>query len=141
MLFQIRHANEAEMENGCSQRGVGSTGLEYFDKMLDSARASGSNDGDACDGADGAGQLHVEAVLGAVAVHGCEEDFTGTRFLGFLRPGYGVFSRSIAPAGFLYFEMRAVVGLKNIGAAGIDGNYCSLRAELGGDLRDEGGVG
>src|SRR5260221_7694395 len=99
MLFEIGHADEAEMEDGSGEGRISSAGLEYLDKVLDGAGAPRGDDGNAGDGSDGTGKIHVKTILRAVAVHGSEEKFSSTSFLGFLRPGYGVSSGGVAAAG------------------------------------------
>ena len=45
-----------------------------------------------------ADQLEVEALLGAVGVHGVQQDFTHTAVLGFTHPFEGVQARSLLAA-------------------------------------------
>jgi len=131
MQFQIGHANEAEVENRGCQSSVRATRRKYFDEVFNGTRAAGSNHWDMRYGRNGSCEVHVEAVLGAITIHRCHEEFACARFLGLFRPFDCVFSCGIAAPGFLDFKVCAVVR-----ATGVNRDYRSLGAELGGDLRN-----
>ena len=65
------------MEDGRGQHGVG-TGLDRGREVLDRAGTARGDDRDRHLAAYRADQLEVEAVLGAVGVHGVEQDLAGT---------------------------------------------------------------
>ena len=77
---------------------------------------------------DGAGELDVEAVAGAVAVHRREQDLAGAQLLALGRPPHGVEPGRVAPA--VGEHLEAALGPP----AGVDGHDDALRAELPRDL-------
>ena len=67
-------------------------------EMIERADAAGRDDRDADRVGDRAGELEIEALAGAVAVHGGEQDFAGAQRHDFAREGHRVDAGRIPPA-------------------------------------------
>ena len=67
----------AEVEDGGGEHGAGVAVLHAIDEMVERADAARGDDRNGDGVGDGARQGEVEAGLGAVAIHGGEQDLAG----------------------------------------------------------------
>ena len=91
--------------------------------MIERADAAAGDDRNRNRVADGAGQLYVEAVSGAVPVHGGQEQFTRTQIRDLAGKLNGIDARRRTAAMGEDLPMVA-------NPLGVDGNHDALRAEL-----------
>src|SRR6185312_9334916 len=123
------------MEYRSGQSRVSLAAVEYLDKMLRIAGASGGNYRNLHGGADGRSQLAIEARASAVPVHRGKQDLSSAALLGFHGPLHGGASgRDPAPGDVNVITM-------SIGSqARVDGNDYRLRSKTRRDALDERGV-
>src|SRR5207237_6788690 len=81
MLLCLGDAELAEVEDGGGQHGVGLAFERSFGQVFEGARSPAGDHRQVARLADGAGELDVVAVLGAVPVHGGEQDLAGAEAL------------------------------------------------------------
>ncbi|KAG0765906.1 hypothetical protein G6F22_017936 [Rhizopus arrhizus] len=107
--------------------------------MLPVADAAGGDDGYRHGIRHGAGQLQVEARLGAVAVHAGQEDLARAIGSHAARPGHGVQPGGLAAAVREDFPARGLAGRRH--AARVDGHDHALRAMVVGGSADQFRIG
>src|SRR3954453_5326486 len=86
------------MEDRGGQHGGGAPVADTVDEMVEIADATGGDHGNGNAVGDRPGQRDVEALPGAVAVHGGEQDFTSTERDHFLGIFDGIDAGRVAPA-------------------------------------------
>ena len=121
------------MEDAGGQHRVGA-GVDGGREVLGRARAAAGDHGDGDLAAYGADQVEVEAVAGAVGVHGVEQDLAGAE-LGRPRSAHAIASRpaDLRPPWVVTSKPESVPG----GPAGVDREHQHLVAEPVGDLGDQ----
>ena len=122
----------AEVEDRRRQHGVGAAVDDPLDEVLERADPAAGDHRHADRLADRAGQLEVEAVAGAVAVHRRQQDLAGAERGDRPRPTRRRRCRS-ACARRAGTPRTSPPGR----ALGVDGAHHALGAELGGDLADQ----
>ncbi|KAG1251028.1 hypothetical protein G6F68_012491 [Rhizopus microsporus] len=132
--FAFANGVLAEMEDAGGQHGAGAAGGDAVGQMLQVADAAGGDDGYRHGIRHGAGQLQVEARLGAVAVHAGQEDLARAIGSHAARPGHGVQPGGLAAAGREDFPARGLAGRRH--AARVDGHDHALRAMVVGGSAD-----
>src|SRR5690349_21602300 len=88
----------AEVEDRRGQHGVGPAVARSLDEVLERAHSPAGDDRNPGGLDHLSGQLQLEAVLGAVTVHGREQDLARPETLGLGRPRHRVEPRGLAPA-------------------------------------------
>ena len=114
-----------EMENlGAVRLKLSAEDIAAIDQVIERAHAARSNHRHVHGVGDGAGQLQVEAKLGAIAIHGSEHDFACAECLNLFGPGNGINAGAAPPAMGENFPTTA-----HIAPAGINRDHDGLAAE------------
>ena len=99
--------------------------------MVDAAGAAGGDHRHLDGLSHGPGEVEVVARLGAVTIHGGEQNLPGPEFHRLFRPGHGIEARRLPAA--LHMHLPAPL----IPPAGVDRHHDALAAELFSPLADE----
>jgi len=127
----------AVVEDTGGEGGAGTAFGEDCVHVFGRAAATAGDDGDIHGSGDGTSHREVVTVLGAVGVHGGEDDFTGTEFFDFARPSDGFESGGEASAIDVDFpEFPAVL----LDPTGVDIDDDALAAETERGFADEIGI-
>src|SRR4051812_15440595 len=80
MLLRLADRVGAEMEDRCGEHGAGMAVANAGDQMVEIADAAGCDDWNGDRVRDRPDERQIVAALGAVAVHGGDEQLTGAEF-------------------------------------------------------------
>jgi hypothetical protein len=133
VVLDFANGGFAVVQHGSQQGRVGVPIDKGIRQMLGAPSAARGDHGYGDRVGNRAGERDIVTIARAVGIHRCQQDFTGTSAVDFLRPCKGIDSGGHPTAIDMNFPARRRVA----GAFGVDGNDNTLGTETFGGFADE----